>query len=76
MFFSDKLGTLKDFQADVPIDSQIIPKYFHGRRVLYSLKDKTEHELEQLVKLGIYCPMASSKWVVPILPVFKRDGSI
>ena len=76
MFFSDKLGTLKDFQADIPTDSQIIPKYFRARHVLYSLKDKTEHELEQLVKLGIYCPMASSNWAVPILPVFKRDGSI
>ena len=35
-----------------------------------------EHELEELVKLGIYRPVASSKWATPIVPAFKRDGSI
>ena len=36
----------------------------------------TEHELEQLVKLGIYHPVASFKWAAPIVSVFKGDGSI
>ena len=31
--FSDELGTLKDFQADIPIDPQVIPKYFRARPV-------------------------------------------
>ena len=41
-----------------------------------SLKEQIEHKLERLVKLGIYCPVASSKWAVSIVPVFKVDGSI
>ena len=73
--FSDELETLKDFQANIPIDPQVTPKYFCARPVLYSLKEKIEHELDRLVKLGIYCPVASSKWAVPIVPVFKVDGS-
>ena len=73
--FSGKLETLKDFQADIPIDPQVTPKYFCARPVLYSLKEKIEHELERLVKLGIYCPVAGSRWAVPIVPVFKGDGS-
>ena len=41
--FSEELGTPKNFQADMPIDLQVIPKNL----VLYSLKEKIEHELEQ-----------------------------
>ena len=59
--FTDKLGTLKDFQVDIPIDPQVIPKYFRARPVLYSVMEKTEHELERLAELGIYRPVASSK---------------
>ena len=44
--------------------------------VLYSLKEKIEHELDHLVNLGIYQPVASSKWVAPIIPVLKGDGGI
>ena len=51
--------TLKDFQVDIPIDPQVIPKYFRARPVLYSVM--TEHELERLAELGIYRPVASSK---------------
>ena len=61
--FSDESGTLKDFQADIPIDPQVTPKYFCARPVPYSLTEKNEHEL-QLVKLGIYRPVASSKWAL------------
>ena len=41
--FSGQLGTLKDFQADIPIDPQVTPEYFRARPVLYSLKEKIEH---------------------------------
>ena len=73
---SDELGILKDFQANIPIDPQVTHKYFRARPVPYSLKEKIQHELERLVKLEIYRPMASSKWAAPIVPVFKEDGSI
>ena len=74
--FSDDYGALKDFQANIPIDPQITPKYFCARPVPNSLKQKIECELERLVKLGIYCPVTSSKCAAPIVPVFKGDGSI
>ena len=44
--FSAEQGTLKDFQADIPIDHKVILNYFHARPVLYSLKEKIEHKLE------------------------------
>ena len=67
--FSDELGTLRLY---IPIDPQVIPKYFRARTVPYSLKEKIEHELERLVKLRIYRPVASSKWVAPIVPIVPR----
>ena len=42
----------------------------------YSLKGKIKHKLERLVELGIYCPVASSKWAAPTVPMFKGDESI
>ena len=66
------MGSLKDFQVDIPIDLQVIPKNL----VLYSLKENIEHELEQWVNLGIYPPKASSKLIVPVCTVFKGDSSI
>ena len=74
--FSDELGTLKDFQAEIPVYPEVKPRYFHARPVPYSLKKKIEHELDRLVKLGIYQPVASSKWAAPIVPVLKGDGGI
>ena len=44
--------------------------------VPYSLKEKTEHKLEKLVRLGIYHPVASSTWAAPLVPVFTWEGSI
>ena len=74
--FSDELGTLKDFQAEIPVDPQVKPIYIRARPVPYSLKEKIEHELDRLVNLGIYQPVASSKWAAPIVPVLKGDGGI
>ena len=74
--FSDELGTLKDFQAEIPVDPQVKPIYIWARPVPYSLKEKIEHELDRLVNLGIYQPIASSKWVAPMVPVLKGDGGI
>ena len=42
--------------------------------VPYSLKEKTEHKLEKLVRLGIYHPVASSTWAAPLVPVFTWEG--
>ena len=74
--FSDDYGALKDFQANIPIDPQVTHKHFCARPVPNSLKQKIECELERLVKLGIYCPVTSSKCAVLIVPVFKGDGNI
>ena len=74
--FSDELGTLKDFQAEIPVDPQVKPIYIRARPVPYSLKEKIEHELDRLVNLGIYQPVASSKWAAPFIPVLKGDSGI
>ena len=70
-----RIGNTKRLSSRYPSRSPVTPKYFCARPVLYSLKEKIEHKLERLVKLGIYCPVAGSRWAVPIVPVFKGDGS-
>lgn len=44
--FSGELGTLKGFQPDIATYPKVNPKYFLAGLVSYSLKEKTEHELE------------------------------
>ena len=56
-----------------PIDPKAKPCFF---QVPYAQKDEIEHELEHLVKEGIYEPVASSKQAVTIVPIIKDDGSI
>ena len=74
--FSDELGTLKDFEAEIPVDPHIKPIYIQAQPVSYSLKEKIEHKLDHLVNLGIYQPVASSKWAPPFIPVLKGFSNL
>ena len=42
----------------------------------YILKQKVADELDRLCNLGIFSPVKTAKWVTPIVPVVKKDGTI
>ena len=48
-----KLGKLKDFQLDVPIDQTGKPVAQPMRRVPFSMRDKLEQKLNELVDLDV-----------------------
>ena len=62
--------------VDIVLEDDASPIYLKARSVPYALKKKVEDELERLVKLGLYEPIAYSPWATPIVPVPKSDGTI
>ena len=46
-------GTGKDFQLDIPFDQNVRPIAQPMRRVLFSMRDKLEQKLNELVDLDV-----------------------
>ena len=71
--FTDDLGLLKDFQANIHVDPQVPPKFCKPRPIPYAYKALVEDELDRLLALGIISPVQFSEWAAPIVPVLKSD---
>ena len=63
--FNGKMGCLKDFKVNTPIDKEAKPKLCWVRP--YALKEGVEKELDHLESLGIYKREEYSKWAAPIV---------
>lgn len=72
--FEDKLGTIKDVEADIHVDPEATPRYLKARPVPYALREKVTDELQKLEDAGIIERVKYSEWAAPIVPVLKRDG--
>ena len=72
--FTDELGKFKDFKVNIPVPSDVKPKFFKARPVPYSLKERVEEELEKLEKQGVRKSVVYSKWAAPMVPV-QKDGN-
>lgn len=44
--------------------------------MVYALFEKTETELDRLVKEGTIEPVKFSEWATPMVPIVKEDGTI
>ena len=73
--FQEGLGTLKNFQAKIHVDSTASPKFCKARTVPYTMRGKVEEELERLVQEGTLKPVQLADWAAPIVPVLKQDRS-
>ena len=51
--FKDELGTLKVMKAQLQVQSQVAPKFYKPRPVLFALKEALEKELSHLEQSGI-----------------------
>ena len=74
--FKSKMGTLKGFEVELTVDPYWKPKVCKARIVPYALNERTEKELERLVKDDIYEPIQYSKWAAPTVPVLADDGTV
>ena len=74
--FSSELGTMKNEKAKLYLKPNSILEFLKVRPVPYPLKNKTELEIERMVKNNILEPVDVSELATPILPVIKEDSSI
>uniref|UniRef100_A0A1X7TL57 CCHC-type domain-containing protein n=1 Tax=Amphimedon queenslandica TaxID=400682 RepID=A0A1X7TL57_AMPQE len=71
--FTDGLGKLMGFKANIQVDPQVSPKFHKPCPTPYAYKPLVEEELERLSSLGIITPVQFVDWAAPIVPVLKRD---
>ena len=71
------LGKLKDFQLDIPIDQNVRPVAQPMRRVPFSMRDKLEQKLNELVDLDVIeRAEGPTPWISPVVVVPKPNGDI
>ena len=74
--FSDGIGKVKDIKAGLTIKEIARPRFMKARTLPYSLKPKTEKELDNLERQGILTKVNTSEWATPIVPVVKHNGDV
>ena len=71
------LGKLKDFQLDIPIDQNVKPVAQPMRRAPFSMRDKLEQKLNELVDLDVIeRAEGPTPWISPVVVVPKPNGDI
>lgn len=74
--FSDKMGTIKGYKADIRLKEKTSPVFKKARPVCYAIRDKVGLELDRLVDVDVLEKVSTSEWASPIVVVPKGDGSI
>ena len=75
--FFEGLGKLKDFQLDIPVDPCVKPIVQSMRRVPFSLRDKLEKKLDELVDLDVIEKAEGpTPWISPVVVVPKPNGDL
>ena len=74
--FSEELGTIKTFCAELNVDPAAKPKFFKARTVPFALRTAIEDELDRLEREGIIEKVTHSEWATPIVAVPKPDGRV
>ena len=63
-------------RAHIEVDPAVPPKFCRARVLPFSLKDKVDASIDELLQKGIIRSIDHSKWAAPIVPVSKPDGSV
>ena len=74
--FSDELGTIQTFRAQLAVQENARPKFCKPRSVPLALKEAIEEELDRLERVGVLEKVAYSEWATPLVPVPKKDGRV
>ena len=71
------LGKLTDFQLDIPIDQNVSSVAQPMRRVPFSMRDKLEQKLNELVDLDVIERAEDpTLWISPVVVVPKPNNDI
>ena len=74
--FSEDLGTIKPFQANLFLKKGAKPKFCHARPVPYAMKAAVDQELNKLEKVGVLKKVDFSDWATQVVVVPKKNGRV
>ncbi|XP_064653072.1 uncharacterized protein K02A2.6-like [Lineus longissimus] len=74
--FSNEMGTIRGYKADIRLKESCSPVFKKARPVPYALREKVGLELDRLEKAGVLEKCTTSEWASPIVVVSKSDGQI
>ena len=74
--FSEKLGKLKGFQANIQVNEIATPKICKARKVPFVLEDVVIKELRRLEEADVIRSIPTSQWSSPIVIVLKADNQL
>ncbi|XP_037509565.1 uncharacterized protein K02A2.6-like [Rhipicephalus sanguineus] len=74
--FARALGLCKGPPVTYQLKENVVPRFFKSRTVPYALRDKMSDALDQPVAQDVLTPVKTAEWATPVVPVFKKDGSL
>ena len=72
--FSDKLGKITNYQANLRICPDARPQFCKPRPIPFAIKASIEEELDKLEASEVIEEIEHSQWAAPIVPVPKKNG--
>ena len=74
--FSDELGCISGYEAQICLSSIAVPKCVPARPVPYAIRSQVDRELDRLESEGILEKVDSAEWSSPIVIVKKSNGDL
>ena len=74
--FQPGIGVVKGYEARLDLKEGARPKFCKARVTAFSIRDKVETTLRNMISEGLLVPVDHSEWASPIVPVAKPDKSI
>lgn len=75
-YVTDINSPIVDFEANIVLKSDAIPKYHKARSVPFHYKEKIESAINEMVDSGIIEPIKYGNWAFPIVPVIKDNNKV
>ena len=74
--FSDKPGSITGYEADIPVDREVLPIFRKAYPVPFPLQAQVRKQLQEGIDRGVYVPVSKSEWASPQVTIVKDNGSL
>ncbi|XP_017492861.1 PREDICTED: uncharacterized protein LOC108380966 [Rhagoletis zephyria] len=74
--FEERVGSIPDLVCSLKLRQGAKPVFLKERQVPFALREKVEHELDNLERDGIITKVNTSNWGSPLVVIPKPDGNV